>query len=81
MKRSIFDLVKNALTHKKPSSFGEHRAQRMEDRLQKAITQRRTLARAQAAAEEPINQHLEQRGNMVANKIGRLQSDLAKRRE
>lgn len=50
----------------------------MEDRLNKAIGERRTLARAEAAADNPLKTTIGLRGDMVGRKIGRLQEELKK---
>lgn len=77
MRRSVFSLIANAFQHKKPTTFGEHRSQILEERLGKAIQERRTLARAEAASEAPISTHIQARGDMVSSRIGRLQQQTA----
>ena len=60
-----------------PRTFGEARAQKMEQRLQSSIRERKTLARAEAVTIDPLQSHIKDRGDVVANRIDRLQQQLA----
>ncbi len=61
---------------KQPRTFGEARATRLNEQLDKAITERRKLAVAEAGAradnQKPLDEHLKNRGQMVERKIDRL---------
>jgi hypothetical protein len=76
MRRLLFNIISSAFKSSKPATFGESRAAKMEERLNKAVTERRTLARAEAASEDPLKSTIGLRGDMVGRKIGRLQSEL-----
>ena len=78
MRRLLFNIISGAFKNRKPTTFGESRAVKMEDRLNRAITERRTLARAEAAADNPLKTTIGLRGEMVGRKIGRLQEELKK---
>ncbi len=60
-----------------PKTFGEARAQKMEQRLQSNIKERQTLARAQAATVDPLQTHIQERSDIVSGRIDRLQQQLA----
>lgn len=60
-----------------PKTFGEARAQKMEQRLQSSIKERQTLARAQAATVDPLQTHIKDRGAVVAGRIDRLRQQIA----
>lgn len=59
------------------STFGAARAERLNQRLNKAIAQRRQLSRAEATAPSPLTDHLQKKGEQVSRTIGRLQQELA----
>lgn len=65
----------NASNFSKPQSFGAARAQAMEQRLEKARTERQKLARAQYAAPDPSNKAIEQKGYALDAKINRLKAE------
>lgn len=62
----------------KPKGFGEERAEQMEKRLNKAIAERRKLAAAEQASEEPISSYIGKRGSLVERSISRMQKLLEK---
>jgi hypothetical protein len=59
-----------------PKTFGAARAQKMEQRLQSSIKERKTLARAEAATVDPLQSHIKSRSNIVTGRIDRLQQEL-----
>ncbi|MFZ1721554.1 MAG: hypothetical protein WAU07_03540 [Microgenomates group bacterium] len=62
-----------------PATFGEARAVRLNERMEKAVTERRKLAVAEAGAhadnQKPLDDHLKNRGQMVERKIDRLHNE------
>lgn len=77
IRKPLFSVISSAPQQNKPATFGSYRAERMGQRLEKAISERKTLARAEAAASDPLNAHIQNRGNLVGNKIGRLQQEIS----
>lgn len=75
-RRPLTSLITLFPGQKKTTSFGSYRAERMEERMQKAVKERQTLARAQAASIDPLSSHLGQRGEVVARTIDRLHQEL-----
>ncbi|MBP7768560.1 hypothetical protein KA082_01870 [Candidatus Woesebacteria bacterium] len=76
MKPTIQSLLSRVQPAGTSRNFGTARAERMQERLTTAISERRTLARAQAASEAPVSTYIQERANRVANRIGYLQNSL-----
>lgn len=57
---------------KSPTTFGQARAEALEERLDVALKERRQLARAQHAAPKELHETLGERAAVVSNKIDRL---------
>jgi hypothetical protein len=67
---------------KKPAvavNFSQRRSEGIASRLKQATADRHHLARAEAAAPEPIKSILKSKGDVVSRRMGRLQQ-LAKER-
>lgn len=76
MKRPLSSVIASLGTQKRASTFGQARAEKFKEHLQKAVTERRNLYRAEAAADAPLDATLHERGEVVGRKIGRLQEAL-----
>jgi hypothetical protein len=77
MRRPLFSIFsKPSSGSSTPSTFGQHRAERMEQRLQSSIKERRTLARAEAATVDPLQSNIQERGTIVSARIDRLSREL-----
>lgn len=57
-------------------TFGQQRAHKLQQRFEKAVAERRTLARAEAAATDPVQTSYSQRAQMVERRIDRLHTEL-----
>lgn len=61
IRKPLFSLISSAPQQKKAPTFGAYRAERMTERLNKAVAERRTLARAEAAADNPLDSHIDRK--------------------
>ncbi len=57
----------------KPTTFGQERAFKMEERLQTAIRDRQRLARAQGAAGSDLQSYYDRKAQIAENRIKNLQ--------
>lgn len=76
MKRPLMSVINSLVQKTQASTFAQVRAEKYQERLQKAISERRNLYRAEAAADAPLDATLHERGEVVGRKIGRLQEAL-----
>lgn len=60
------------------STFGQKRAQQLNERLEKAVSERRKLYRAEAVAEDPLRSSYTQKAAQVERKISRLTTEVSK---
>lgn len=61
---------------KKPVSFGQKRAQFMNQALEKAQQERKQLLKKQYASLEPLNSYYQQKGNRLDAKIRKLKDEV-----
>jgi hypothetical protein len=58
-------------------TFGQKRAEQISERMDKAIGERRKLARAEYAAEDPLKTTYGQKSDLVERKIDRITAELS----
>lgn len=61
---------------KKPASFGQKRAQSMNQALEKAQQERKQLLKKQYASPEPLNSYYQQKGNRLDAQIRKLKDEV-----
>lgn len=71
--RSIFY---NSISSKKTPTFGQARAEKLTQRMNSALTDRRKLARAEAAAADPLKTAYRHKSDLVERKIDRITAEL-----
>lgn len=74
MRKPLFSFFKKTDESAKPT-FGQKRAEQLAQRLDKAITDRRKLFRAEAAAEDPLKTTYMHKSLQVERKIDRLTAE------
>lgn len=75
MRKSLFSFFNFGDRPAKPT-FGQKRAEQLSQRLEKAITDRRILARAQAAASDPLKTTYSHKAGQAERKIDRLTAEI-----
>lgn len=54
------------------TTFGQQRAQAVQNRIEASVRERQRLAAAQQAADKPLDQLLRQKGELVGRRIAQL---------
>jgi hypothetical protein len=81
MKRPLHSFFNMGSNQTKAPTFGQKRAEQLDTRLNKAIIDRRKIARAEYAADAPLDETYQQKGSLLGNKIDRLQKEIADTKE
>ena len=69
---SFFNL---GATKQQPPTFGQKRADQLEERFTKAVKDRQKMYHAEHAADKPLDEAYRQKGELLGNKIDRLQKE------
>ncbi len=76
MRKPLFSFFNLGNSQPAKPTFGQKRAEQISQRMDKAITDRRKLARAEYAAPEPLKTTYGQKSDLAERKIDRITAEL-----
>lgn len=76
MRKPLFSFFKLGSQTPKPT-FGQKRAEQLNQRMDQALTDRRKLFRAEAASDNPLKTTYSQKSSLVERKIDRLTAQIS----
>lgn len=77
MRKPLLSFFNFSPSQSKPPTFGQKRAEQLTERVDKAITDRRKLFRAEAASDDPLKSTYAHKGDLAERKIDRLTAELS----
>lgn len=77
MRKPLFSFFNLGNAQPAKPTFGQSRAERLDRRMNQALTDRKKLLRAEAASGDPLKTTYSQKGSLVERKIDRLTAEIS----